>query len=90
FLPQLSVSCEEKLVTKLSDSYAAITGGLEKLTADTKAAEALTDVLEASLYYRRTILKDMEELRSSVDAAERLIPDDYLPYPTYDRLLFSI
>ena len=90
FLPQLSVSCEEKLVTKLSDSYAAITGGLEKLTADTQAAEALTDVLEASLYYRRTILKDMEELRSSVDAAERLIPDDYLPYPTYDRLLFSI
>ena len=90
FLPQLSVSCEEKLVTKLSDSYAAITGGLEKLTADTQAAEALTDVLEASLYYRRTILKDMEELRSSVGAAERLIPDDYLPYPTYDRLLFSI
>lgn len=90
FLPQLSVSCEEKLVTKLSDSYAAITGGLEKLTADTQAAEALTDVLEASLYYRRTILKDMEELRSSVDAAERLIPDNYLPYPTYDRLLFSI
>lgn len=90
FLPQLSVSCEEKLVTKLSDSYAAITGGLEKLTADTQTAEALTDVLEASLYYRRTILKDMEELRSSVDAAERLIPDDYLPYPTYDRLLFSI
>lgn len=90
FLPQLSVSCEEKLVTKLSDSYAAITGGLEKLIADTQAAEALTDVLEASLYYRRTILKDMEELRSSVDAAEKLIPDDYLPYPTYDRLLFSI
>lgn len=90
FLPQLSVSCEEQLVTKLSDSYAAITGGLEKLTADTQTAEALTDVLEASLYYRRTILKDMEELRSSVDAAERLIPDNYLPYPTYDRLLFSI
>lgn len=90
FLPQLSVSCEEKLVTKLSDSYAAITGGLEKLTADTQTAEALTDVLEASLYYRRTILKDMEELRSSVDAAERLIPDNYLPYPTYDKLLFSI
>ena len=34
--------------------------------------------------------EDMEELRKSADAAETLIPDDLLPYPTYGKLLFYI
>ena len=32
----------------------------------------------------------MEKLRVSADAAEALIPDSILPYPTYGKLLFSI
>lgn len=39
---------------------------------------------------RPEVLEDMEELRKSADAAETLIPDDLLPYPTYGKLLFYI
>ena len=34
--------------------------------------------------------KDMDGLRAVADGAEKLIPDDYLPYPTYSKLLFSL
>ena len=32
----------------------------------------------------------MDALRSSVDKAEAIIPDGYLPYPTYGEMLFSL
>ena len=32
----------------------------------------------------------MEALRAETDAAEALIPDAYLPYPTYGAILFSL
>ena len=63
---------------------------LAALCEDTHKAEAQTDTLAAASYYQNTILKDMETLRKHVDQAEALIPDDYLNYPTYDKLLFSL
>ena len=63
---------------------------LSRLEADTIAAEKVEDMLEKAKTYESRILADMEALRTVVDAAELLIPDDYLPYPTYSRLLFSL
>ena len=55
-----------------------------------KQAEQKTDVLESAKYYESVVLKDMEELRKFVDDAEELIPDQYLPYPTYGAMLFAL
>lgn len=64
---------------------------LETLKADTaKALASSDDVLACSKAYQETVLEDMETLRKSADEAEALIPDELLPYPTYDELLFSI
>jgi glutamine synthetase len=63
---------------------------LEKLAADTREAEAIEDLQKSAEYYEQTILKDMDELRAVVDAAEALIPEQYLPYPTYGSILFSL
>ena len=81
---------EESILKKLSEDAKEITEKLAKLTADTKLAEQQTDVLECAKYYESTILKDMEELRTYVDDAESEIPDQYLPYPTYGAMLFSL
>ena len=43
-----------------------------------------------SLFYHETILPDMDAVRSAVDAAETYIPDSILPYPNYEKLLFSV
>ncbi len=86
----ISAGFEGKLADKLSklgdDMYAAS----EKLTADLVAAEAIEDSkLQADFYYD-SVLADMTELRTAVDAAEELTGGKYLDYPTYGELLFGV
>ena len=45
---------------------------------------------KGSFFYHDSILPKMEEIRAIADAAEELLPDDILPYPSYEQLLFSI
>lgn len=89
-LSTISTATEEKLVTKLSALYDAISDGCDKLAKVTAAAEDVSDILEQGLYYHDVVIAAMEELRVSVDEAESLIPDSFLTYPTYDKLLFSV
>ena len=87
----ISVSSEAALISKLSTLADTMAKDLETLKADTaKALASSDDVLACSKAYQETVLEDMETLRKSADEAEALIPDELLPYPTYDELLFSI
>ena len=86
-----SVASEAALISKLSTLADTMAKDLETLKADTaKALASSDDVLACSKAYQETVLEDMETLRKSADEAEALIPDELLPYPTYDELLFSI
>ena len=62
---------------------------LDTLHADIRTAEKIEEAQESAEYYEQTILKDMAQLRAAVDHAEERIPDSYLPYPTYSKILFS-
>ena len=87
----ISVASEAALISKLSTLADTMAKDLETLKADTaKALASSDDVLACSKAYQKTVLEDMETLRKSADEAEALIPDELLPYPTYDELLFSI
>ena len=87
----VSVASEAALISRLSALADTMTKDLETLKADTAKAFALTDdVLACAKAYQGAVLTDMEALRKSADEAEALIPDELLPYPTYDELLFSI
>ena len=87
----ISVASEAALISKLSTLADTMAKDLETLKADTaKALDSSDDVLACSKAYQETVLEDMETLRKSADEAEALIPDELLPYPTYDELLFSI
>ena len=87
----ISVASETALISKLSTLADTMAKDLETLNADTaKALASSDDVLACSKAYQETVLEDMETLRKSADEAEALIPDELLPYPTYDELLFSI
>ena len=89
-IADISTDAEGKLIKELSDLAGDITKGLETLKADTATALATEDPLANAKAYQSIVLSDMESLRKSVDAAETLIPDALLPYPTYDKLLFSV
>ena len=89
-ISDVSTASEGKLIKELSQLADEISTGLETLKADTAKALATEDPLANAKAYQTVVLSDMDELRKSVDAAETLIPDALLPYPTYDKLLFSV
>lgn len=91
-VPDISVSTEAKLLTKLTELSEAMIKDLDRLKEDTAMAEYEVDkdLLKSAKLYQSVVLDDMEKVRVSADAAEALIPDDILPYPTYGKLLFSI
>ena len=89
-IADISTEAEGKLIKELSDLAGDITKGLETLKADTATALATEDPLANAKAYQSIVLSDMESLRKSVDTAETPIPDALRPYPTYDKLLFSV
>ena len=91
-VPDISVSAEAALLTKLTELSETMVKDLERLKEDTAMAEYEVgkDLLKSAKLYQSVVLTDMEKVRVSADAAEALIPDSILPYPTYGKLLFSI
>ena len=91
-VPGISVSAEVSLLSRLTELAETMTKDLETLKADTAMAEYEVDkdLLKSAKLYQSVVLTDMEKVRVSADAAEALIPDSILPYPTYGKLLFSI
>lgn len=89
-VPDASTKSESNIIRKLSALQDAICDGLEQLKSDTAAAQATEDVLTCAKTYQSVVISDMEALRKSVDAAESMLPESLLPYPTYGKLLFSI
>lgn len=87
-----SLSCKQelRLLSRLSAYGDEIAEKTEQLKADTLTASGIGDALEAAHYYHSVILPDMEEIRFIADQAESYLPEAVLPYPAYDKLLFSI
>ena len=85
-------ACESELeeLKIITDAYNDIYRKLGKLKEDTKTAEEMKDMQKAAEYYHDTILGDMAELRKICDFAEDFLPQNMLPYPSYEELLFSV
>ena len=86
----LPCKAETSLLTKLSLAYDELYTLTEKLKEDTLIAEKMEEPLETARFYHDTILPDMDEIRKVADEAETLLPDELLPYPAYEQLLFSV
>ncbi|MDO5131987.1 MAG: glutamine synthetase III [Eubacteriales bacterium] len=89
-LPASKCSYESGILQKLDETSERIVHALEILDTDTTKAETIEDSLKKAKFYHETILGEMEDLRFWVDRAEAIIPDEYLPYPTYEQMLFSL
>ena len=93
FMPAISTAAEEALVTELSGAYESLSSGLEGLETVLASvqAKAESDTMQnAANMCLNELLPLMDVLRKTADAAEVKIPDELLPYPTYDQLLFSV
>jgi len=86
----IPTTSKEKLLGTLAGYYEAITDKVEKLATDTEKAETITDVLEQATFYHDVVFADMADLRESYDEVEPMIPEEKLPYPTYEEILFYV
>jgi len=86
----LATTSQEKMLATITDKYEALCTAVAKLEADTAKAEELTDELEKAKFYHDPVFTDMEDIRTYADFIEKYIPDEYLPYPTYSKMLYYV
>ena len=85
-----AVGAQTELIKKLSSYYEDVIKATEVLSKDVAKAEAMDADINQCKFYHDTVLADMEEIRKYADLAEPLIPEGYLPYPTYEQMLFYV
>ncbi len=88
-VPQAPTAAQETLIDALSGLYASIYRQKEDLKNAIAKAAGMPDSMD-KVRYCRAILAKMDEMRVDADEAERLVPDAFLSYPAYDKLLFSV
>ena len=74
-------------LSELLDVMADKTDELETVFTQLKDIE---DVTEHSYAIRDRLIPVMEALRAAADEAETLTAEEYWPFPTYEKLLFSV
>ncbi len=81
---------QTELVKKLAKIYDDVVKATVKLDEDTTKAEKMEEDIDKAKFYHEVIVSDMEDIRTVADTAEPLIPEGYLPYPTYEQMLFYV
>lgn len=86
----LSTAPEEALAQMLSEKCERLSLGLGALEEAAAAAAKHAEPQQKSAYYRDQVAPAMAALRETADSIELHLPEEYLPYPTYAQMLFSL
>ena len=78
---------EKKLLIRLCDT---MHGDLKMLEAALARAKKQPDALTAANRYHDEVLALMDRVRASADEAEKHMPSDRWPMPTYSELMFKV
>jgi glutamine synthetase len=89
-ISDINCEVEESLIKKLSNLSACLYNKAQQLDNEILNSKNCTDTLESAKYYRENIFTSMQELRAVADEIETFLSKNYLPYPTYGDLLFSV
>ena len=89
-LPDVSCQYERGLLATLSRLVSEIDVATTKLESSLVKYKTIDDVTEASVVIRDDILPKMTELRIVCDEAETVTAEERWPFPTYEKLLFSV
>ena len=87
---KLSRKLEEDLLGKISDLAEKFYDSLEKLDQDEKKYNKTWANLKKAKFCKNVLLKDMQVLRDYADQMELLIGKEYIKFPTYEDILYSV
>ncbi|MDE6091740.1 MAG: glutamine synthetase type III, partial [Ruminococcus sp.] len=85
-----SCKYETRLVRELSVLTDEIDEAVSALETAVEELRSIETAIEASAFVRDELLPKMDALRVPADKAEQITAEEYWPFPTYDKLLFSI
>ncbi len=87
-----NVSCEYEISTmeRLSQLTDYILNRVKDLEEALEELKGNDDIIKTSEAIRDDVLPKMEHLRKHVDEAEMLTSEEYWPFPSYGKLLFSV
>ena len=88
----LATTAEESLVKELTEASNTLSAKVAELKAVTEKADAAAeeDMQKAAESFHKDVLALMDEMKDVANSAEEKIPDEELPYPTYDQMLFYV
>ncbi len=89
-LPDIDVSIEKDIITKLSTLNSKAYVALDSLKKAEAEAAKITDAVKRAEAYCYEVIPAMEKLRSYVDAMEPITASEYWPLPTYGDLMFNV
>ena len=81
---------EKHLVSEISGLMDEIETAVEELKKAVSELKKIDNAIESSAFVRDEILPKMDTLRKPADKAEQLTAEEYWPFPTYEKLLFSV
>ena len=80
---------ETKTVGVLSGAADAMELDASELEKLLENAHEISDVTEQAKLLKEKVLPQMEKLRADADLAERFTAEEYWPFPSYTKLLYS-
>lgn len=90
YLPNISCTAQDALIRRLTSDYTDMTNLIDRLKHELTQLGGISSMQGAADYCRDKIIVTMNEIRTIADDAEAAIPNDFLPYPTYEELLFYL
>jgi len=87
---KLSSKLESNLINTISDLADKFYQVLEQLDKDEKAYSKNWDSLKKAKFCKEKLLSEMQSLREFADQMELLIGKEFISFPTYEDILYSV
>ena len=81
---------EESLLYRISENFSVFYNALILLEDNISKYPAGASAKERAFYAKDVLLANMNKLRKSADTMELLIGREFLPYPSYEDILYSV
>ncbi len=86
----LDAGYETDTAKRLCELLSVMRTKTDELEKTSDEVRCIFDVTEHSFAIRDRLIPVMEQLRAAADEAETLTAEEYWPFPTYEKLLFSV
>ena len=87
-----AISCrtEARIIAKLSNLADEVYDRTDELSELLSELKVICDCEKAAFFCKEKLVPAMKQLRKAADEAETIMAKDFIPYPTYADLLFSV